>query len=189
MGRPENFSAEAFPVAAEAGALLRRSVLQILLRRSSGRTILIDKILVKIGGEEFIQSREVFGRNNKLLFRWVGFAFSRVPITGFRIRGEHEVRRRRVSFQDDYRRSARDGCRLTMLDAAADVAAGVEVQREIGARVTAIGPTIDFGAIGAQCGGYGFFGGGAVGPSGGGGNVAFVARRWRSSSSVRPTCF
>ncbi len=44
--------------------------------------------------------------------------------------------------------------------------AGVEVQREIGARVTAIGPTIDFGAIGAQCGGYGFFGGGAVGPGG-----------------------
>lgn len=62
-----------------------------------------------------------------------------------------------------------------MLDAAADVAAGVEVQREIGPRVTAIGPTIDFGAIGAKCGGYGFFGGGAIGPGGGSGDVAFVA--------------
>jgi hypothetical protein len=61
-----------------------------------------------------------------------------------------------------------------VFDTAADSATSVEVQSEVGAWIPSINPAIDLGAIGAQCGGNGLFGRGAIGPGGGCGDVAFT---------------
>ena len=57
---------------------------------------------------------------------------------------------------------------------AANRAASVKMEREVGARKTALVPAIDFILICAQSGGDGFFRDSAIGPSGGGGNVALT---------------
>ena len=57
---------------------------------------------------------------------------------------------------------------------AANRAASVKVKREVGARETALVPSIDLVLISTQSGGNRFFGSGAISPSGGGGNVALA---------------
>ena len=61
-----------------------------------------------------------------------------------------------------------------MMHRAANRAASVKVKREVGARVTAFIPAIDFILICAHSGGDGFFRGGAIGPRRSGGNVALA---------------
>jgi hypothetical protein len=61
-----------------------------------------------------------------------------------------------------------------MAHGAADGAACVEVQREVSAGIAAFVPAIDFGLVCAEGGNYGFFGGGLIGPGGGGGDVALA---------------
>lgn len=57
---------------------------------------------------------------------------------------------------------------------AANRAASVEMQREVGARETALVPAINFALARTESCGNGFFRGGAIGPSGGSGNVALA---------------
>jgi hypothetical protein len=49
-----------------------------------------------------------------------------------------------------------------------------EMQGEVGARIAAIVPAINLGLICTERGGNGFFGGGAIGPGGSGGDVALA---------------
>src|SRR5579862_5636642 len=48
------------------------------------------------------------------------------------------------------------------------------MQGQIGPRVTAIVPAIDFRLVRAEGGGDGFFGGGKIGPGGGGGDITLA---------------
>lgn len=61
-----------------------------------------------------------------------------------------------------------------MAHGAADGVACVKMQSEIGARVAAIVPAIDFVLVCAESSGNGFFGGGAIGPRGSGGDVTLA---------------
>lgn len=61
-----------------------------------------------------------------------------------------------------------------MMHGAANRAASVKVQREIRTRKTALVPAIHLLLISTQSSGDGFFGGGAIGPSGSGGDVALA---------------
>ena len=61
-----------------------------------------------------------------------------------------------------------------MAHGATDGVACVEVECEIGARIAAIIPAINFGPVCAESGGNGFFGCGTIGPAGGGGDIALA---------------
>jgi hypothetical protein len=59
---------------------------------------------------------------------------------------------------------------------AADAVACIEVQGEIGSRITALVPSIDFALVCAKRSGDSFFRGGAIGPRRSGGNIALALK-------------
>jgi hypothetical protein len=63
---------------------------------------------------------------------------------------------------------------FTVAQRAADGVACIEMQREVGARISAVVPAIDLGLVCAEGGGDGFFGGVAIRPGGSGGDVTLA---------------